>query len=425
MTSRDSAKADRRTAILDSAIKLFGERGYVTTTAADIAYDAGTTKRTMYKYMGSKERILYELQERLMREAESAFSCDPDPIVQLRNFINAYAMLLLSRPEDVRVLFSEMRYLSGSNRADLVRRRAQFERRLVDIVGDCLRSEGLNSRDPTIISYAILGALNGLRNWDASPDIETARSLAGYMVELLVGGISRLSDVPSLLTVGLRLGYEAPLWPSSGPDVRSATAERDDWDSNPVLRRLASSGARLFCAEGFPAATTRELAARADLTKAAVYYYIGSKEELLYRIIQPMLFEGLQAQEVLVTSKREGQELLCELVAVHLDVLGRWVDATSVFSYDLKYLTSDHHGSIVSLVKLYMNRAEMLLSRVCDGLGLDHVNVRFASLVLVGMMNDVHRWWRPDGKLKMHTVSTEFNRMFLHGLSGSVGCHDR
>jgi AcrR family transcriptional regulator len=46
--------------ILDAAIKLFNERGYVATTTAKIASDAGVTERTIYGHFKNKQDLFTE-----------------------------------------------------------------------------------------------------------------------------------------------------------------------------------------------------------------------------------------------------------------------------------------------------------------------------------------------------------------------------
>lgn len=50
--------AQTRSAILDAAVKLFGERGWVSTTLTAVAAEAGTAVETVYATFGSKSALL-------------------------------------------------------------------------------------------------------------------------------------------------------------------------------------------------------------------------------------------------------------------------------------------------------------------------------------------------------------------------------
>jgi AcrR family transcriptional regulator len=48
-----------------SAVRLFTERGFAATTAADIARDAGVTERTFFRHFADKEEVLFDDDARL------------------------------------------------------------------------------------------------------------------------------------------------------------------------------------------------------------------------------------------------------------------------------------------------------------------------------------------------------------------------
>lgn len=69
---REIKSADeRRKDILDSALRLFSERGFNETTVGDIAEAAGMGTGTVYLYFPSKEHVLLGLHERFRLEIDA------------------------------------------------------------------------------------------------------------------------------------------------------------------------------------------------------------------------------------------------------------------------------------------------------------------------------------------------------------------
>ena len=63
------AIADKRSAILRAAIRVFANNGYFNSKVADIAREAGVADGTVYLYFKSKEEILHSIFDRSMEEA--------------------------------------------------------------------------------------------------------------------------------------------------------------------------------------------------------------------------------------------------------------------------------------------------------------------------------------------------------------------
>ena len=66
--ARAVAAADKREAILRSAIKVFAQKGYFNSKVADVAKAAGIADGTVYLYFKSKDEILHSIFDRAMEE---------------------------------------------------------------------------------------------------------------------------------------------------------------------------------------------------------------------------------------------------------------------------------------------------------------------------------------------------------------------
>ena len=59
---------DKRARILDAAVKVFAERGYFSSTVAEIARAAGVADGTIYLYFKSKDDLLLRLFDEKMTQ---------------------------------------------------------------------------------------------------------------------------------------------------------------------------------------------------------------------------------------------------------------------------------------------------------------------------------------------------------------------
>src|SRR3954462_7134559 len=63
--------------IENAAIRVFASKGYDRTTVVDIASEAGISRRTFFRYFGSKEHVLRAHQDRLRRRVVRALERRP------------------------------------------------------------------------------------------------------------------------------------------------------------------------------------------------------------------------------------------------------------------------------------------------------------------------------------------------------------
>src|SRR5713101_8595699 len=79
---------DKRARILDAAVKVFAERGYFSSTVAEIARAAGVADGTIYLYFKSKDDLLLRLFDekmtQLLAEAKAALAEERDAPSRLK-----------------------------------------------------------------------------------------------------------------------------------------------------------------------------------------------------------------------------------------------------------------------------------------------------------------------------------------------------
>lgn len=78
MAEKRRTQAERRAEtykqILDSATRLFGERGYASTSLEDISADCGVTTRPIYHYFGNKKQLFAAVNEAMEQRILDAMS---------------------------------------------------------------------------------------------------------------------------------------------------------------------------------------------------------------------------------------------------------------------------------------------------------------------------------------------------------------
>lgn len=192
------------------------------------------------------------------------------------------------------------------------------------------------------------------------------------------------------------------------------TAKRDE---------LVLLAARLFKEKGFKTTTLNDISKAAGLDRATLYYYIGSKEELLQEAVQDILNsnleEGARVMRDSTLGPREKLQRLCEMLMISYEQ-----NYPHMYVYIQEQMHEVQHDSSpwANQMQLQTRRFEkMVLTLITQGIeeGIfrSDVSPRIAANGLFGMFNWTHRWFKPNGKQSGKEVADTFCKLFLDGLS--------
>lgn len=184
------ANADRRTAILNAALALFGEKGYPETRVEDIAHRAGVAKGTVYLYFRDKPAICIGLFIWLLDQALAATSeiaaLTVTPRRKLERLFSTWTSGVAASPQVLSLLSME-----NVNQSNVVMKRFRKQvlphfRRVQDAIADIVKA----------------GIIQGeFRPVD--PRSAATLLLAAFHAELLTGSGHRFESVKELFFHGI------------------------------------------------------------------------------------------------------------------------------------------------------------------------------------------------------------------------------
>ena len=194
-------RGERERQILDSAYRLFAERGYRAVTMDDVAERVGVTKPLLYAYLGNKERLYIACMEpaghAMLAAVGQAVRDAPDPAAALREGLRAFFAFVEADRDAWRVLFDETLPAGGA----IARRVGEYRDRLLGLVAESqLAWLGPRRRERAAVEIearatALLGASEALARWW----LRTGALSASDAAELLIATVE-----PGLRSLGAR-----------------------------------------------------------------------------------------------------------------------------------------------------------------------------------------------------------------------------
>jgi len=183
-----------REAIIDVAVRLFGEQGYNATTMRDIAKAVGILPGSLYAHIDSKETLLIEIVEkgieRFLAIDRLLAASDGSPEARMRIAICEHVKAVAENPERTLVVFHQWRFLSGPNRTRAIAMRRRYAKAFMKIVTDGIASGDFNARlDARLAVFGVLGALNWTPEWYSPSGPMSAEEIGQKMADSLINGL--------------------------------------------------------------------------------------------------------------------------------------------------------------------------------------------------------------------------------------------
>jgi TetR/AcrR family transcriptional regulator, cholesterol catabolism regulator len=189
-------------------------------------------------------------------------------------------------------------------------------------------------------------------------------------------------------------------------------------EQGPATRqRIEQTAIELFSRNGFHATGVSELGAAVGLQPGALYYHIGSKEELLWNVLRTHIEETLAAAQTIADAALAPADKMRELIHSHVRTIATRQREVAIYIRDSDALTGDRAAHLQDLRKQVENvwlRVMMEGYRAGTFKTADHVVVNG----LLGMANMVYYWYRADGPDSPDQIADKLVAVMLDGL-----CH--
>lgn len=181
-------------------------------------------------------------------------------------------------------------------------------------------------------------------------------------------------------------------------------------------REIYLTAAQIFFTKGYSATSLNDIADALNITKAALYYYVESKQDLLYRIIKLGL-DDVKA-EVLDQAREieNAEERLRFIVRNHSRLSAGGNHAVIIISHEVDALNFDQRQEVLQRRREYFEFIRNTLVQLEAQGKLQNIDLTTATFTLLGMIIWLARWFSPNGKMSVENVCEDVCEMALRGI---------
>ena len=185
----------KRAAILETAARLFLERGYRSTSLREIATLLKITKPALYYYFQNKEQILVECYsagiasiEGLLKEGRLDAGSG---LQKVESYLRVYATAIVSHDFGRCVAMLDDAELSPAARREVRTLKRRIDDSIRGYIEDGIEDGSIAGCNPKLAAFAAAGAINWIGTWYSPDGGLTADEIAGGFAELLTLGLAK------------------------------------------------------------------------------------------------------------------------------------------------------------------------------------------------------------------------------------------
>jgi AcrR family transcriptional regulator len=181
---------------------------------------------------------------------------------------------------------------------------------------------------------------------------------------------------------------------------------------------ILQAALRAFREQGYHATTLEDIAGVLGLRKTALYHYFPDKEALLYACH----LESLAELERLVPEARarftHASDQLAYVIREHVRVMTDTLQG-SPLAFEVTALLPAHQREIIAGRDAYERALREIIERGIRAGELRATNPKIAVFAILGAINWIARWYRPEGLFHARELGDQFAEHLLGGLTCS------
>ena len=201
-----------------------------------------------------------------------------------------------------------------------------------------------------------------------------------------------------------------PLRPrkSSHPEKQAKPATR--------LEEVLQSAANIFFAKGFHATSIEDVARDVGMLKGSLYYYIKSKDDLLFQL----LLAGIEDSDAYIARQIDSEgdplEQLERAIRAQIDYIIKNRVQFGLFLHEFDSLSGKRQHKLISVMSRYNSRFVELVRRGQEREQIIPGEPWVIVNGILGMCNWLYRWYDTDEVSDPEQVKQIFLRMLLQGI---------
>jgi len=180
--------------------------------------------------------------------------------------------------------------------------------------------------------------------------------------------------------------------------------------------------ARIIGEKGYEKTSMREIAKQVKVTAPSLYYHVKNKQHLLF-LVMNYGAQLIQSQVIEPVAKlTDPEEKFKLLIRNHVTLMAGQSREVFAIIYEQDSLLGRYRPKIQTAKRQYVDFIKGILTELRASGRAQDIDVTAATFALLGMVNWIYTWFKPEGRLSAEELAEDLTQLFLHGYLAKT-CH--
>jgi len=175
--------------------------------------------------------------------------------------------------------------------------------------------------------------------------------------------------------------------------------------------------AELFYSDGYEKTSIRDISKSLGISKPGLYYHFENKQEMLFEIIYDFMEKTLNNLKENIDLIQDPHEKLLCIIQNHIRFFVKYPAQTKVVIYEVHSLEGDYAKRFKVKQIEYITIVKTVLEEIFQVIKTK-IDIHVATFCLMGMLNWIVQWYKPEGKVAPELLAKDIWIFFLSGLKG-------
>ena len=180
-------------------------------------------------------------------------------------------------------------------------------------------------------------------------------------------------------------------------------------------RAILDKAAELFAEEGFDRTSISQISAACGVSKALVYHYYNSKDDLLFDVIGLHLKDLVSVVQAADDPSLAPEDRILGLVTAILEAYRGANAEHKVQINALSQLPKDRSDELKNMERQLVSIFAKAIASIDPGLGQNKGLLMPVTMSLFGMLNWHYMWYRPEGSMSRQEYAEMVTKLIVTG----------